>query len=488
MFAAAVNAVVAGLRESPAAAAALALGQVRGREGGAVAEAARGALDDARPILISQEAAAAAFDLPPPFADASSLHLLACLALLADAAYTATPADVGRTVHLPARGGRRPERATLLAFRAAPPSHEVGDPQQFGVWDAPAGLVVAFRGTATVHDVVVDAACHPLALAMARGAPSPLSLGLRAHAGFLHGARRHADAILATLAAARARRPGGVAPVFLTGHSLGGGYAAALALDLLASARGASLFAGGGGVATFGAPCVLHVGGGRAERAHAALAAAAEAATADCATADSLSPPPFIYVNVVNAADVVPRLLGASFSKVARALDAHAATAALRATVADYRPIGTLLLVVGPGGVRRTGAPLGRLGGAAESDAAAAHLAAGRPWAAAAAAAAATSHHSLDAYRGALAAAAAAAEASSARDAAPLLSADAVAAARGVGAASAVAAAALHARATAVAAEAWRRCALGARGGVGGGAATAVRSPARSPGRGGRRR
>ncbi len=66
------------------------------------------------------------------------------------------------------------------------------------------------------------------------------------HRGFYEGARRHLGEIAAVVAAADAAE-GTRLRVWVTGHSLGGGYANALALHLLASRATAQLFGAGGG-------------------------------------------------------------------------------------------------------------------------------------------------------------------------------------------------------------------------------------------------
>lgn len=60
------------------------------------------------------------------------------------------------------------------------------------------------------------------------------------HRGFYEGAKRHLEEIAGVVHAARKRLP-----VWVTGHSLGGGYANALALHLLANRATAELFGAG---------------------------------------------------------------------------------------------------------------------------------------------------------------------------------------------------------------------------------------------------
>ena len=172
-----------------------------------------------------QHAVDAALDLPP-LADQhpTTLRLLAALAALSDAVYTATVADVGRELPIELLSGGSSSAATarLLHFRPAgghgsshrhdrrhdrSPLDDLGSddddeddeedlesPQQWGLWRLrlPSGrgdddgsdggeakplfecLVVAFRGTASPADVLIDAAIAPEALAP-RGAYSSSS-------------------------------------------------------------------------------------------------------------------------------------------------------------------------------------------------------------------------------------------------------------------------------------------------------------------------
>ena len=316
-----------------------------------------------------QHAVDAALDLPP-LADQhpATLRLIAALAALSDEVYRATLADVGRDlqIELPSTwggggGGGDGDGATarLLHFRPAgghggsrrrPPrqqrrsplddlnldgsdgdgdgdegGEDLESPQQWGLWrlrlpESGGGgggrggsecLVVAFRGTASPADVLIDAAIAPEALAprgeysseeegngrrrggnAGDGSSSSSSDGgggsgggggssggggsergeredavrnfplLHAHHGFLTGARRHLRSILRLLSCHGGARGGGgggggngsgkknpcssndefTVPVFFTGHSLGGGYAAAAALDLLSSGSAKLVF------------------------------------------------------------------------------------------------------------------------------------------------------------------------------------------------------------------------------------------------------
>ena len=509
-----------------------------------------------------QHAVDAALDLPP-LADQhpATLGLLAALAALSDAVYTATVADVGRELPIEitsssssasaSSSGRAATAAAvatarLLHFRPAGGHHhgrhdhrhprsplddlvsdddeddedggeeDLESPQQWGLWRLrlPHGgssggggggeqlecLVVAFRGTASPADVLIDAAIAPEALAplgaysssrsdegngRRRGSANESSSSssddddddddereereerdagaakrrwsspappppppLHAHHGFLTGARRHLRSILRLMSCHGGARGGGnengkgisspapassgdfSVPVFFTGHSLGGGYAAAAALDLLSSGSAKRVFGAAsaraaeaearqheqqqeqqrrrrrqtpsaapplpspplpllrGGVVTFGAPPVFHCPPGHADRAHARLDELMEAAglaakrfedeNGENGENDSNAPlfflPRFSFLNVVTAGDPVPRLLGTGFSGVARLVaSAVPSVDAVRAAAEAYRPLGTLLFDLS--GAVSTGAP--SAAGAASGTAISAVVAAG---------------------------------------------------------------------------------------------------------------
>ncbi len=196
--------------------------------------------------------------------------------------------------------------------------HELDVPQQFGVWQVTGlGIVVAFRGTASQEDVIIDANIAPVPLDSARPTrgwclrhkdtrinPPLLELArvikqyaasvrksraiaaanlvlhpligqrtsskagkgvqrqgscmrapmsdlpyagrgaIKVHGGFYNGAKRHLSEI-ATVVRACDEKAGRRLPVWVTGHSLGGGYANALALHLLAQRNTAELFGAG---------------------------------------------------------------------------------------------------------------------------------------------------------------------------------------------------------------------------------------------------
>ena len=70
------------------------------------------------------------------------------------------------------------------------------------------------------------------------------------HRGFYEGAKAHAEDIVQYVNEAMAAY-GRKVPVWVTGHSLGGGYANCLILHMLAQRQGAKLFSAGAGPAAF---------------------------------------------------------------------------------------------------------------------------------------------------------------------------------------------------------------------------------------------
>ena len=61
------------------------------------------------------------------------------------------------------------EGSFLACREASSGGHELDVPQQFGVWlVAGLGIVVAFRGTASQEDVIIDANISPVPLDSAR--------------------------------------------------------------------------------------------------------------------------------------------------------------------------------------------------------------------------------------------------------------------------------------------------------------------------------
>lgn len=184
----------------------------------------------------------------PEQIDLCFLRLSAALSALALAVYDAGPQDVGSgsTIYLPAPppppapAAPQPLPARLaarLVHLRQPGAAGECSPQQWGVWEVEGlGLVVAFRGTAALEDCLLNASIRPQ--------PLPLDAELQRrgvrialHGGFLEGALGQAAAVAAAVRAARRRlQQGAGTGLWLTGHSLGGAYAAALGLLLLADA------------------------------------------------------------------------------------------------------------------------------------------------------------------------------------------------------------------------------------------------------------
>ncbi|KAK9839203.1 hypothetical protein WJX81_001055 [Elliptochloris bilobata] len=297
---------------------------------------------------LSQAATEGAFDLAPLQTDEGLLRTAIVLAELCHFAYVARASDIGSStqIEVPLQSGRTAVAATLIHFRESgleaddEDAHLADDAvQQFGVWEvAGLGLAVAFRGTACLDDVVIDTNIAPVPL----GNP-PGRRPLHVHRGFHAGVVRHLDEIVAAVRA-RDAAAGKRLPVWVAGHSLGGGYANCLALHLLASRSTAELFGAGGGAVTFGAPMVLHAADPDAlfQRLR-ALEAAAEATGGGAGGRAVLQ-----FHNFVNNADVVPRLLGTSLDAVHAFLAAYVpGLAAVHATARDYRPFGSYHFVLG---------------------------------------------------------------------------------------------------------------------------------------------
>ena len=74
------------------------------------------------------------------------------------------------------------------------------------------------------------------------------------HRGFYEGAKAHAADIVRLVGEATAAY-GRTVPVWVTGHSLGGGYANCLILHLLAQRQGAQLFGAGAAAAAAAGGC-----------------------------------------------------------------------------------------------------------------------------------------------------------------------------------------------------------------------------------------
>lgn len=89
-----------------------------------------------------------------------------------------------------------------------------------------------------------EAAHHLMPLLVMASATFAGRGAIKMHGGFYNGAKRHL-AEIATVVRACDERAGRRLPVWVTGHSLGGGYANALALHLLAQQNTAELFGAG---------------------------------------------------------------------------------------------------------------------------------------------------------------------------------------------------------------------------------------------------
>ena len=246
--------------------------------------------------------------IPPPDPDLPLLRRLFVLGQLSTLIYDVRATDVGQTkvytLPLAHKGPSNQDgdhyamvTATLMHVRdvdigqGESAQARMETPQKFGVWLVSGlGVVVAFRGTANEHDMMVNLELTPVPVQVGgnpdgttRGVPvgnvchhhswwstshgmcmnsddddddyqSPLascntslcSARVQLHRGFYHGCLDHIEDILTVVAEARNAAGGPSTPLWLTGHSLGGAYAAALTLHLLVNhAQHAPLFAGG---------------------------------------------------------------------------------------------------------------------------------------------------------------------------------------------------------------------------------------------------
>ncbi|KAK9918723.1 hypothetical protein WJX75_006273 [Coccomyxa subellipsoidea] len=293
---------------------------------------------------LSEVATEAAFDLPPLQRDAGLLRMCHVLAELCHYAYVSKASDIGSTtsVAVPLMGlnQRVAVSARLIHFREAVMGHELDSPQQFGIWVvAGLGLVVAFRGTASAEDVFIDTNIEPVPLNATGGTRGRSAI--KVHRGFYEGAKRHLEEI-AGVVSERDNAAGARLPVWVTGHSLGGGYANALALHLLANRATAQLFGAGGGTVTFGAPMVVHSEApDRLFRQLATMERRAESSGGAAA-------PQLQFHNLVNNADVVPRLLGTSLDMLHAVMESYVPLIrSVRAKAANYHSFGTYHFIVG---------------------------------------------------------------------------------------------------------------------------------------------
>lgn len=289
------------------------------------------------------------FDLPPLESNLPLLRLSAVLLRISELIYDVDEGYVGSQVgiELPI-GGREGDRASVLAklihFRGAMNADGLSSPEQWGVWDVDGlGLCIAFRGTASTEDVLIDMNIKPM--------PLEISINMRGvgtievHQGFYQGALRHLQEIQA-LVSSHAQQGGKPVPVWITGHSLGGGYANAVMLHMLANRSCAKLFASGGGSVTFGAPMVVYsLSPSKLYDQLQKLEAAAEKQAGD-------AHPPLQFHNFVNGADIVPRLLGASLDSVHTAIGSYSKileyfTAGVKQLSRGYHPFGTYHFILG---------------------------------------------------------------------------------------------------------------------------------------------
>ncbi|BDA46815.1 hypothetical protein COCOBI_09-2680 [Coccomyxa sp. Obi] len=292
---------------------------------------------------LSEVATEAAFDLPPLQRDAGLMRMCHVLAELCHFAYISKATDVGSTTSIEVPMGtlqRAVVSARLIHFREAAVGHELDCPQQFGIWEVSGvGLVVAFRGTASAEDVFIDTNIEPVPLDATGGLRGRSAI--KVHRGFYEGAKRHLEEIAAVVSE-RDSEAGKRLPVWVTGHSLGGGYANALALHLLANRATAQLFGAGGGTVTFGAPMVVH--SEVPERLYRQLGTMERRAEAS-GGADA---PQLQFHNLVNNADVVPRLLGTSLDVVHAVMESYVPLIkSVRAKAANYHSFGTYHFIVG---------------------------------------------------------------------------------------------------------------------------------------------
>lgn len=290
---------------------------------------------------VYDKAADVAFDLAPVEHSLSLLRISAVLAELSHLVYVTRNSDVQQQsqVDLPLLGSfsnRATVACKLLHFREASQNQQLQSPQQYGIWEVEGlGLVVAFRGTSTWDDVFVDINVRPMPLTCSGGAMD----GTQVHSGFWEGAKQHVEDIKQVVQE-QDRQAGRHLPVWITGHSLGGGYANCMMLHLLANKRTADLFSAGGGSVTFGAPMVLYS-----------------------------EDPPQMYKqlhmleraaegrgrkrklqchNFVNNTDAVPRFLGGSLNAVHQAVESYAPSMkAMRETAQHYLPFGDYHIIHG---------------------------------------------------------------------------------------------------------------------------------------------
>ena len=123
---------------------------------------------------------------------------------------------------------------------------ECRGPLYCGFRQQPARTVAGLRACREAAHHLLPGSVMTLATFAGRGA-------IKMHGGFYNGAKRHL-AEIATVVRACDERAGRRLPVWVTGHSLGGGYANALALHLLAQQNTAELFGAGALLPDFAVP------------------------------------------------------------------------------------------------------------------------------------------------------------------------------------------------------------------------------------------
>ncbi|KAL3143242.1 hypothetical protein ABBQ38_002093 [Trebouxia sp. C0009 RCD-2024] len=290
---------------------------------------------------VYEKAADVAFDLAPVEQNLPLLRASSVLVELSHLVYATCAGDLSRTTHvdLPLLGSlsnRTTVACKLLHFREAAQFQHLQSPQQYAVWHVEGlGLVVAFRGTSSWDDVFVDINVRPTPLISDQG----VIADTRVHSGFWEGAKQHVEDIKQVVQQQN-RQAHRRLPVWITGHSLGGGYANCVMLHLLANKRTADLFSAGGGSVTFGAPMVLYseAPAEMYKQLH-ALARAAQGR----GRRQKLH-----YHNYVNNADAVPRFLGGSLNTVHQALESYIPSmSAVRETSQHFLPFGVYHFVHG---------------------------------------------------------------------------------------------------------------------------------------------
>lgn len=291
---------------------------------------------------IFRAASDAVFDLPPLEGNLPLLRLSAVLLRLSGLIYDVDDSHVGSQIgmELPI-AGRPDDRACVLAklihFRGAVNSDGLSSAEQWGVWEVEGvGLCIAFRGTASMEDVLIDVNISPMPLETSQGVGT-----LEVHQGFYQGARRQLKEIQSVVASHA--KPGSKRlPVWITGHSLGGGYANAVVLHMLGNRSCAQLFAAGGGSVTFGAPMVVY------SQQAAQLYDRLQKMEAHAEEDAGAQHPPLQFHNFVNGSDIVPRLLGTGMEQgTGSSPILQFFTTSVNQISQHYHPFGTYHFILG---------------------------------------------------------------------------------------------------------------------------------------------